>query len=63
LDSIGPVVSEGKLYVFPFSIFSNVGHVGWSSDLQDTFLKGFIQGLSKQSLVPIDPVVSEMSFF
>jgi hypothetical protein len=30
------------------------------SGLPDTFYKGIIQGLSKQSLAPIDPVVSEM---
>jgi hypothetical protein len=43
-------------------VFSNSGHVGWMSGLPDTILKGGHQR-TKQSLVPIDPVVSEMKFF
>jgi hypothetical protein len=42
-----------------FSVFSNSGHVGWMSGLSDKNLKGGHQR-TKQSLVPIGPVVSEM---
>jgi hypothetical protein len=38
------------------------GHVGWMSGLPDTILKGGHQR-TKQSLVPIGPVVSEMKIF
>jgi hypothetical protein len=44
------------------SVFSNSGHVGWMSGLPDTILKGGHQR-TKQSLVPIDPVFSEMKIF
>jgi hypothetical protein len=46
----------------PFSVFSNSGHVGWMSGLPDIILKGGHQR-TKQSLVPIGPVVSEMKIF
>jgi hypothetical protein len=42
--------------------FSNSCHVGWMSGLPDTILKGGHQR-TKQSLVPIVPVVSEMKIF
>jgi hypothetical protein len=45
-----------------FSVFRNSGHVGWMSGLSDTILKGGHQR-TKQSLVPIGPVVSEMKIF
>jgi hypothetical protein len=45
-----------------FSDFSNSGHVGWMSGLPDTILKGSHQR-TKQSVVPIGPVVSEMKIF
>ena len=46
----------------PFSVFSNSGHVGWMSGLPDTILKAGHQR-TKQSLVPIGPVVSEIKIF
>jgi hypothetical protein len=45
-----------------FSVFSNSGHVGWMSWLPHAILKGGHQR-TKQSLVPIGPVVSEMTIF
>ena len=45
-----------------FSVFSNSGQVGWMSGLPDTILKGGHQR-TKQSLVPIVSVVSEMKIF
>ena len=45
-----------------FSVFSNSGHVDWMSGLPDTILKGGYQR-TKQSLVPIGPVVSEIKIF
>jgi hypothetical protein len=45
-----------------FSVFIINGHVGWMSGLSDTILKGGHQR-TKQSLVPIGPVVSEMKIF
>ena len=45
-----------------FSVFSNSGHVGWMSGWPDTNLKGGHQR-TKQILVPIGPVVSEMKIF
>ena len=62
MDPIGPVVSKGKIHPH-FSIFSNSGHVGWKSGSPDTILKGIIQGLLEQSLVPTGPVASVMKIF
>ena len=45
-----------------FSVFSNSGHVGYMSGLPDTILKVGHQR-TKQSVVPIGPVVSEMKIF
>jgi hypothetical protein len=44
----------------PFLFLATV--VGWISGLPDTILKGVHQR-TKQSLVPIGPVVSEMKIF
>jgi hypothetical protein len=45
-----------------FSVFSNSGHVGWISGLPNTILKGGLQR-TKQSVVPIGQVVSEIKIF
>jgi hypothetical protein len=45
------------------SIFSNGGHLGYSTALTDTILKGTTQGSFQQSLVEIVSVVSEEKTF
>ena len=64
LESNGPSSLRGEKIKFhpPFLFFSNSGHVGWMSGLPDTILKGGHQR-TKQSLVPIGAVVSEMKIF
>ena len=64
LESNWPSSLRGKKIKISstFSVFSNSGHVGWMSGLPDTILKGGHQR-TKQSLVPIGPVVSEMKIF
>ena len=53
---------EKNIIASTFSVCRNSGHVGWMSGLPDTILKGDHQR-TKQSLVPIGPVVSEMKIF
>ena len=63
LESNWPSSLRGKNIISStFSVFRNSGHVGWMSGLPDTILKGDHQR-TKQSLVPIGPVVSEMMIF
>ena len=45
------------------SIFSNGGHLGYSTALTDTILKGDHLGSFQQSLVEIGSIVSEKIFF
>jgi hypothetical protein len=63
LVEIGSVVSEEKNFFkfHPpfFSIFSLAAILVGSRDQQTQFWKGAIQGSFHQSLVAIDPVVSE----
>jgi hypothetical protein len=66
LVEIGSVVSEEKIFLKfhdPFSIFSLVANLVGSQDHQTHFWKGAIQGPFHQSLVAIDPVVSEEKIF
>jgi hypothetical protein len=55
---------RGKQLKFrpPFLFLATVAMFGWMSGLPDTILKGGHQR-TKQSLVPIGPVVSEMKIF
>jgi hypothetical protein len=63
LESNWPSTLRGKKLKFhPPFLFLASDHVGWLSGLPDTILKGGHQR-TKQSLVPIDSVVSEMKIF
>ena len=64
LESNWPSSLRGKQIKISstFSVFSTSGHVGWMSGLPDTILKVGHQ-MTKQGLVPIGPVVSEMRIF
>ena len=59
LESNLPSSLRGEKHFIHLFCFCNSGHVGWMSGLPDTILKGGHQR-TKQSLVPIGPVVSEM---
>ena len=61
LESNWPISLRGKILKFhpPFLFLATVG---WMSGFPDTILKGSHQR-TKQSLVPIGPVVSEMNIF
>ena len=59
VESNWPRSLRGEKNSSTFSVFSNSG---WMSGLPDTILKGGHQR-TKQSLIPIGPVVSEMKIF
>ena len=67
LVEIGSVVSEEKIFFLNFiplfSIFSLVAILVESRDHRTQFWKGAIQGSFHQSLVGINPVVSEEKIF
>ena len=65
LESNWPSSLRGRKLKFhpPFLFLATVAMLVWSLDWQTQFWKRIIQGLSKQSLVPIGPVVSEMTIF
>ena len=54
---------KNKKFHPPFLFLATVAMLVECLDCQTQFWKGVIQGLSKQSLVPIGPVVSEMKIF